>query len=112
MRLRYHPRIASQLADAPPVVRRAFDRKVELLAQNFQHPSLRAKKYDEANDIWQGRISREWRFYFFKSRAIPTQSCQSYRTRNSVQARERGGVFLGDSFRTLEIKNGMCDFTE
>ena len=39
MRLRYHPRIARQLADTPPVIRRAFDRKAELLAQNLQHPS-------------------------------------------------------------------------
>ena len=64
MRLRYHPRVASQLADAPPAIRRAFDRKVELLAQNLQHPSLRAKKYDEANDIWQARVTKGWRLYF------------------------------------------------
>ena len=64
MRLRYHPRIARQLADAPLAVRRAFDRKVELLAQNLQHPSLRAKKYDEANDIWQARVTQGWRLYF------------------------------------------------
>jgi len=25
---------------------------------------LRAKKYDEARDIWQARINRDWRFYF------------------------------------------------
>jgi len=64
MRLQYHPRIARQLADAPPAVRRAFDRKVELLAQNLRHPSLRAKKYDEANDVWQARVTQGWRFYF------------------------------------------------
>ena len=64
MRLRYHPRIAAQLADARPAVRRAFDRKVELLAQNLQHPSLRASKYDEANDIWQARVTLGWRLYF------------------------------------------------
>jgi len=25
---------------------------------------LRAKKYDEANDVWQARVNRSWRFYF------------------------------------------------
>lgn len=25
---------------------------------------LRAKKYDEANDVWQARVTRDWRFYF------------------------------------------------
>jgi plasmid maintenance system killer protein len=32
--------------------------------KNLRHPSLRAKKYDEANDIWQARINQGWRFYF------------------------------------------------
>ncbi len=27
-------------------------------------PSLRAKKYDEARNIWQARVSRDWRLYF------------------------------------------------
>ena len=26
--------------------------------------SRRAKKYDKANDIWQARVNRSWRFYF------------------------------------------------
>jgi len=30
----------------------------------LRHPSLRAKKYDEARDIWQARINSGWRFYF------------------------------------------------
>jgi mRNA-degrading endonuclease RelE of RelBE toxin-antitoxin system len=64
MRLRYHPRVVSQLAAAPPAVRRAFDRKVEMLSENLRHPSLRAKKYDEANDVWQARVTQGWRFYF------------------------------------------------
>ena len=25
---------------------------------------LRAKKYDEARDIWQARVNDDWRFYF------------------------------------------------
>jgi hypothetical protein len=32
--------------------------------QNIRHPSLQAKKYDERNDIWQGRVNRSYRFYF------------------------------------------------
>jgi hypothetical protein len=30
----------------------------------MRHPSLRVKKYDEARQIWQGRVNRSWRFYF------------------------------------------------
>ncbi len=32
--------------------------------RNLRRPSLRAKKYDETRDVWQARVSREWRFYF------------------------------------------------
>jgi len=32
--------------------------------RNLRHPSLRAKKYNEAEDIWQARVNRDWRFYF------------------------------------------------
>ena len=49
---------------APPAVRKAFDKQVQLLAANLHHPSLRAKKYDESRDIWQARVNRDWRFYF------------------------------------------------
>ena len=49
---------------APAPVRKAFDKQVHLLAENLRHPSLRAKKYDEANDIWQARVNQSWRFYF------------------------------------------------
>ena len=49
---------------APPSVRRAFYKQAAFLAGNLHHPSLRAKKYDEANDVWQARVNRDWRFYF------------------------------------------------
>lgn len=49
---------------APAAVQRAFDKQSRLLAENFRHPSLRAKKYDENNDVWQARVNRGWRFYF------------------------------------------------
>ena len=64
MQLRYHPRIAAQLAGAPRSVQKVFDKQVALLAENLRHPSLRAKKYDEANDVWQARVTNGWRFYF------------------------------------------------
>ncbi len=34
--------------DAPASVQKAFDKQVGLLAENLRHPSLRAKKYDQA----------------------------------------------------------------
>jgi mRNA interferase RelE/StbE len=49
---------------APKEVQRAFDKQSLLLLQNLHHPSLRAKKYSEANNLWQARVNRDWRFYF------------------------------------------------
>jgi len=31
---------------------------------SLQHPSLHAKKFDQTQDLWQGRVNRGWRFYF------------------------------------------------
>ena len=64
MELFYTERFLKSLADAPGQVRKAFYKQAGFLVQNLRHPSLRAKKYDEANDIWQARVNRDWRFYF------------------------------------------------
>jgi bifunctional DNA-binding transcriptional regulator/antitoxin component of YhaV-PrlF toxin-antitoxin module len=32
--------------------------------RNNHGSSLHAKKYDEATDVWQARVNRDWRFYF------------------------------------------------
>jgi plasmid maintenance system killer protein len=55
---------AKDYAGAPASVQKAFDKQVKLLVENFQHPSLRTKKYDESRNIWQARVNRDWRFYF------------------------------------------------
>jgi len=64
MRLLYTDRFRRSYENAPPSVQRAFDRRAALLLKNLRHPSLRAKKYNEARDIWQARINGGWRFYF------------------------------------------------
>ncbi|MEK7659330.1 MAG: hypothetical protein AAB338_01590 [Patescibacteria group bacterium] len=45
-------------------LQKAADKQFILLLKNLMHPSLRAKKYDETQDIWQARISKNYRFYF------------------------------------------------
>ena len=57
-------RAIEALKDAPPNVRRAFEKQLRFLAAKLQHPSLHAKKYDEARDLWQARVNKAWRFYF------------------------------------------------
>lgn len=64
MRPHFSEGFVRSYANAPAHMQRAFDRKLIFLLQNLHHPSLRAKKYDETQDIWQARVSRDWRFYF------------------------------------------------
>lgn len=64
MRIEYTQHALEALEDAPVLVRKAFFKQVKFLEQNLQHPSLHAKKYNDAEDKWQGRVNREWRFYF------------------------------------------------
>jgi hypothetical protein len=64
MRFHYSERFRRSYERAPLPIQRAFDRRAALLVGNLRHPSLHAKKYDEANDIWQARVTRDWRFYF------------------------------------------------
>ena len=48
---------------APQQIQKAFDKQATLLLEKLHHPSLRAKKYD-ARDIWQARVTDDWRCYF------------------------------------------------
>ena len=64
MRVQWTNRFRRDFLGAPPVIHRAFEKQVALLLRDLRHPSLRAKKYDEANDIWQARVTGAWRFYF------------------------------------------------
>jgi mRNA-degrading endonuclease RelE of RelBE toxin-antitoxin system len=57
-------RAIESLSDAPPNVRRAFEKQVTFLLSYLEHPSLHAKKYDESKDLWQARVSQDWRFCF------------------------------------------------
>ncbi len=64
MRLIHTARFEKDYAAAPTDVQNAFDKQERFLADNLQHPSLRAKKYDESAGLWQARVNRAWRFYF------------------------------------------------
>lgn len=45
-------------------VQKRVNKQLVLLLRDIRHPSLRAKKYDEAKDVWQARLNKEYRFYF------------------------------------------------
>ena len=45
-------------------IRVAFRKQVQFLLGDIRHPSLRSKKYDEANGVWQARITGNVRLFF------------------------------------------------
>jgi plasmid maintenance system killer protein len=64
MNVAYTSSTARTVAGLPELIRRALYKQVHFLLLNLHHPSLHAKKYDEAHDLWQARVNRDWRFYF------------------------------------------------
>ena len=64
VRARRTSRFDRDLASAPLAIQRAFEKQLGYLLRDLRHPSLRAKKYDDARGIWQARVTLNWRFYF------------------------------------------------
>lgn len=64
MKLRFTEKADKDYALLPVAIRKAFGKQIRFLLADRSHPSLRAKKYSEGHDIWQARVTRDWRFYF------------------------------------------------
>lgn len=64
MKIRLTEPAQAQYEDLPAVLQARVDKQFDLLINSLRHPSIRAKKYDESRDIWQGRVNRSYRFYF------------------------------------------------
>ncbi len=54
-----------QYVSLPASLKKKADRQFEYLLSDIRHPSLHAKKYKGHEDLWQARIDKNWRFYFF-----------------------------------------------
>ena len=64
MTVRRTERFRRSYEAAPDRIKQVFEKQITYFAQDIRHSSLRAKKYDETQDIWQARVNRDWRFYF------------------------------------------------
>ncbi len=63
MRAAFPQRFVRQYAALPENHKARFDKQLGFLLANLRHPSLRAKKYDEARHVWQARVDDDYRFY-------------------------------------------------
>lgn len=64
MKLGYTDHFLKVLARTSPSIQKAFYKQARFLVPNLRHTSLRSKKYNEANNIWQARVNKDWRFFF------------------------------------------------
>lgn len=54
-----------QLRDLPDHVKKKARKQFDFLLADIKHPSLDIKKYQGFDDLWQGRIDKGYRFYFY-----------------------------------------------
>ncbi|OGI63383.1 hypothetical protein A2914_00060 [Candidatus Nomurabacteria bacterium RIFCSPLOWO2_01_FULL_41_21] len=64
MRISYHENFKKALRDFSDTIKKKTKKQIGNLSKNLRHPSLHAKKYDEAQDIWQARVDKGVRMYF------------------------------------------------
>jgi len=65
MKYRRTLRFKREYQKFPSAVQKAFEKQIRFLMEDVRHPSLHAKKYDETNGIWQARVNKHVRFYFW-----------------------------------------------
>lgn len=64
MKVLYTPHFKKCFKSLPKEVKKKFKRQIHFLLENLRHPSLKCKRYDGKQRIWQARIDRYYRFYF------------------------------------------------
>ena len=64
MRLVFTARAEQDYDHLSPKLKAQADKQLDRLAHDLRYPSLHAKKYDERRDIWQARVSRDYRVFF------------------------------------------------
>lgn len=64
MKYRFSDNFTINLESFSLTIQKKFWKQLKFLLHDIRHPSLRAKKYNETNDVWQARVDQDIRFYF------------------------------------------------
>ncbi len=66
MRARTTPGFDREYAATAVAVRRAVDKALRLLAENFRHPSLQSHPAPEIGPgVFRARVTLDWRLYYY-----------------------------------------------
>jgi mRNA-degrading endonuclease RelE of RelBE toxin-antitoxin system len=71
-RVEMTPHFVRSFIAIPPEIQKAFGKQLGLLLKDATHPSLDLKLYNRTQGIWQGRITRGYRFYFTVEQDLAT----------------------------------------
>lgn len=64
MEIKPSPKFAQDYKNLPPLLRKRTDAQLKLLLENPQHPSLALKKMKGFPDIWEARVTKNYRITF------------------------------------------------
>jgi mRNA-degrading endonuclease RelE of RelBE toxin-antitoxin system len=64
MEIRLTVSFQNDYRELPTALQKAIDKKLLIFLENFRYPSLRAKKMDGYENIWEARVSRGYRLTF------------------------------------------------
>ena len=64
MEIKPSPKFTRDYKNLPPLLRKRTNEQLKLLLENPQHPSLGLKKMKGFPDIWEARITKNYRFTF------------------------------------------------
>ena len=64
MKLQFTKKFARKYQKLPLKIQQATDKQLRILLSDSNHPSLNIKKMQDPRDIWEGRITRSYRFTF------------------------------------------------
>jgi len=67
MEILYTAKLKKQYKKLPQPIKKAAKKQLGRLLSSPDHPSLNIKKMQDPREIWEGRISRSYRFTFQKT---------------------------------------------
>lgn len=65
MKVRLSDKAVAQYEALSKALQKKADKQFAYLLEDIRHPSLDIKKYKDTDDLWQGRIDKGYRFYFY-----------------------------------------------
>jgi len=65
MKIRLTKGAAKQYGKLPKQIQKKVSKQFDYLIEDLRHPSLNVKLYSGVDNLWQARIDKSYRFYFY-----------------------------------------------